>query len=111
MWFKICNKSVLENPPSAVRLLLKWDRVCVYFRHDKSKDKRHEGKRPGLWQRAYSKEITLVLETEDIDGVNAIKLIKEIENVVGPGKLSALRPRPNKQYEATFESFKRKGSW
>ena len=69
-----------------------------------SKDKRHEGKRPGLWQRAYSKEMTLVLETEDIEGVNAIKLIKEIENVVGPGKLSALRPRPNKQYEATFES-------
>src|SRR4029434_10581575 len=57
-----------------------------------SKDKRHEGKRPGLWQRAYSKEMTLVLKTEDIDGVNAIKLIKEIENVVGPGKLSALRP-------------------
>src|SRR4029434_1409182 len=34
LWFKICNKPCLKNSPSAVRLLLKWDRVCVYFRHD-----------------------------------------------------------------------------
>ncbi|XP_042561206.1 uncharacterized protein LOC122130563 [Clupea harengus] len=67
-------------------------------------DKTHDAKRSGIWQRKYSKEMTLVLETEDIEGVNAMKLIKEIEKVVGPGKLSALRPRPNKQYEATFEN-------
>lgn len=36
LWFKIFNKPCLKNSPSAVRLLLKWDRVCVYFRHDMS---------------------------------------------------------------------------
>lgn len=46
----------------------------------------------------------MILETEDVEGLNAMKLIKAIEEVVGPGKWFALRPRPNKQYEATFGS-------
>src|SRR4029434_7897800 len=33
-WFTIFNNAWFKNSPSAVRLLLKWDRVCVYFRHD-----------------------------------------------------------------------------
>lgn len=50
-----------------------------------------------MWQRNYERDLTLVLEIEDIENLNALMLIKTIEVIVGTGKLYVLRPLANKQ--------------
>lgn len=54
----------------------------------------------------YKREWTVLIETENINGLSVMTLIKEIEAVVGYGALLALRPKQNKQYEATLNSEK-----
>lgn len=52
----------------------------------------------------YKREWTVLIESEDIVQLNVMTLIKEIELVVGHGALLALRPKQNKQFEATLNS-------
>lgn len=49
------------------------------------------------------KEMTVTLETEAIEGLNVLKLIKIIKELIEPGSLLALRPGQNKTFEATFD--------
>lgn len=44
----------------------------------------------------YKHEWTVLIESELIDGLNVMTLIKEIEKVVGHGALLALRPKQNR---------------
>lgn len=52
----------------------------------------------------YKREWTVLIESEDILQLNVMTLIKEIELVVGHGALLALRPKQNRQFEATLNS-------
>lgn len=52
----------------------------------------------------YKREWTVLIESEDIVQLRVMTLIKEIESVVGHGALLALRPKQNRQYEATLNS-------
>lgn len=63
-----------------------------------------KGKQSERGNRTYKRELTMLLETETVDGLNAYELIKLLEKTVGTGQLLALRPRQNKQFEATMSS-------
>ncbi|KAL2095508.1 hypothetical protein ACEWY4_010227 [Coilia grayii] len=64
---------------------------------DKSRDK-------DKMNTKYKREWTMLVETENVLGLHAYELIKGIEEAIGIGQLLALRPKQNKQYEATLNS-------
>ncbi|KAL0147143.1 hypothetical protein M9458_057667 [Cirrhinus mrigala] len=55
-------------------------------------------------EREYLREATVTIDVEGVTDLRAMDIIKAISERIGEGKILAVRPKQNKEYEVTLES-------